>query len=87
LAEALRPLLPWTRFLAPPALEEFCREFAEILQSCASIGKMNRVAEVIADWKATAEAYADPAVASDLQRPRPGADARVPRPAGGSEEG
>ena len=80
LAEAVRPRLPWTRFLPLPALEEFGREFAETLEACASIGNMNRIAEVLADWKATAEAYADPALAAELRRPLPGADTLVPRP-------
>jgi hypothetical protein len=87
LAEALQPRLPWTRFLPVPALEEFGREFAETLEACASIGNMNRIAELLVDWKATAQAYADPALASDLRRPLPGTDLRVPRPAGGSKEG
>ena len=86
LVEALRPRLPWTRFLPPPALEEFGREFAETLEACASIGNMNRIAEVLADWKRTAETYADPALASDLRRPLPGTDTRVSRPARGAEE-
>jgi len=86
LTEALGPRLPWTRFLPAPALEEFCREFAETLEACASIGNMNRIAEVLADWKATAEIYADPELASDLQRPLPGTDIRPSRPASGSEE-
>ena len=87
LVEALRPRLPWARFLPPPALEEFAGEFAETLEACASIGNMNRIAEVLADWKATAEIYADPALASDLQRPLEGTDRRVPRPSSGAEEG
>lgn len=86
LAEVLRPRLPWTRFLPAPALEEFAREFAETLEACASIGNMNRISEVLSDWKATAEIYADPALASDLRRPLPGTDTRVPRPARGAEE-
>jgi hypothetical protein len=86
LAEALRPRLPWSRFLPAPALEEFGREFADTLEACASIGNMNRIAEVLADWKVTAEIYADPLLASDLRRPLPGTDTRVPRPASGSQE-
>ena len=86
LAEALRPRLPWTRFLPAPTLEDFGREFADTLEACASVGNMNRIAEVLADWKATAEIYADPSLASDLRRPLPGSDKRVPRPASGSKE-
>ena len=86
LAEALLPRLPWTRFLPPTALDEFAREFAETLEACASIGNMNRIAEVITDWKATAAIYADPALASDLQRSLAGTEVRVPRPTSGAEE-
>jgi len=69
LLEVLRPRLPWTRFLPESALEEFAREFAETLEACVSIGNMNRVAEIIVDWKEKAEAYADPALAADLRHP------------------
>ena len=64
-AEALGPRLPWTRLLPPAALEEFGRESAETLEAFASIGNMKRVSEVLADWGATAEVHAAPALAAE----------------------
>ena len=86
LAEAPRPRLPWTRFLPPTALDEFARELAETLEACASIGSMNRIAEVVTAWKATAAIYADLGLDSERQRPLAGTDMRVARPTSGAEE-
>jgi len=73
--------LPWIRFLPASAVEEFTRELGETLEACPTIGNMDRIAEVLAGWKATAEIYADPALANDLRRPLAGTGTRVPRPA------
>jgi hypothetical protein len=86
LAKALAPRLPWTRFLPAAELATFAREFAETLEACASIGNMNRVGELLRDWKATAELHADPALAAELRRPLAGTTVRVSRPSGGAEK-
>jgi hypothetical protein len=86
LSTALKPRLPWTRFLPAPELATFAREFAETLEACASIGNMNRVGELLHDWKVTAEIYADPALAAELKRSLAGTTIRVPRPSGVAEK-
>jgi hypothetical protein len=86
LSRTLAPRLPWTRFLPAAELATFAREFAETLEACASIGNMNRVGELLRDWKATAEIHADPALAAELKRPLAGTTIRVARPSGGAEK-
>jgi hypothetical protein len=64
----------------------FIREFAETLEACASVGKMDRLGELVDDWKATAAVHADPALAAKLKQPLPGTHDRVPRPSRGAQK-
>jgi len=72
---------PWVRFLPADARASFLREFLTTLEACASVGNMTRLAEMIADWKATAEIYSDPKLAAELSRPLTGTGTPVRRPA------
>jgi hypothetical protein len=51
---------PWTRFLPPNEVREFTKELTETLQAADSIDNLTPVSELIAQWRHTAEIYADP---------------------------
>lgn len=51
--------LPWVAFLPEHDREEFAVETAEMLRACASIGRYTAFAELIGDWRNTAEAWSD----------------------------
>lgn len=64
LPEAIRAAIPWTRVLPDADLPIFAAELAE----AASAGRDSPelVATLIREWRATAEAYADPAILDAL---------------------
>jgi hypothetical protein len=66
---ALASRFPWVRLLPADARDAFLCEFLAMLEACASVGNMTRLAELVSDWKATAEVYADPVLASELTKP------------------
>jgi hypothetical protein len=76
----LEARFPWARLLPPEALTTFMSEFTSTVEACASVGNTAKVAELLADWRATAEVYADPELAKNLKRPLAGNGAAVPRP-------
>jgi hypothetical protein len=51
---------PWVRFLPPNEVREFTKELTETLQAADSIDNLTPVSELIAQWRHTAEIYADP---------------------------
>lgn len=62
LASHLAEPFPWITFLPAGARREFVGEFLRVARACASVGRFDRLTIVLAAWKATAEAYADPRV-------------------------
>jgi len=68
---ALVEKLPWARLLPTHERETFVREFLETAEACASVGNNAPLAQLVHEWKATADIYADPALAADLKRPLP----------------
>ena len=80
LAGLLEKRYSWLRFLPLPAREEFVRELVQTIEAFASVGKVARIEEVVAGWKATAEIYAEPELAAKLMEPLPGTNIAVRRP-------
>lgn len=72
-ASALSAALPWVAFLPKPDREEFATEAADTLRACASIGRFTAFADLIEDWRNTAEIWSDPGLAASLR-------AEVPEP-------
>lgn len=58
--------LPWTRFLPDRDRAEFVTEFARTLEASADVDNFAAVGTVLAQWRATAEAWADPQVRAAL---------------------
>lgn len=72
-AVALAAALPWVAFLPEADREAFAIEAADTLRACASIGRFTAFADLIEDWRNTAEVWSDPALAASLS-------ADVPKP-------
>jgi len=71
---------PWLRLLPEGERATFIQEFAQTVEACAAIGNNSPLAQLLNEWKATAEVYAEPALLATLKRPSPGTAVRVPRP-------
>jgi hypothetical protein len=57
---------PWIRFLPAQDGDEFVKEFAEVLQAAESIDNLAPVAQLVTEWRHTAEIHADPELAATL---------------------
>jgi hypothetical protein len=71
---------PWLRFLPERERNVFLREFAETVEACAAIDNNAPIAQLLHEWKATAEVYADPSLAVALKGASKGTSIRVSRP-------
>lgn len=70
-AHALEERLPWVRFLPPAERETFTREFLATAEASGAAGNTAALAQLIHEWKATAEVWSDPKLATELRRPLP----------------
>lgn len=59
---------PWVRFLPQNAVQEFLVEFVSTARASTDLGVVSPIAQVITEWKHTAEIYADPELAKELQQ-------------------
>ncbi|TFD52367.1 hypothetical protein E3T46_05735 [Cryobacterium sp. Hh11] len=57
---------PWVAFLPARDRKRFAVETAETLRACASIGRYTAFAELMEDWRNTAEIWSDPDLAAAL---------------------
>ncbi|WP_037357103.1 hypothetical protein [Amycolatopsis orientalis] len=67
-AEALPAAFPWARYLSTEEVRTFVGELAETLERAESLGSPAPFAALVARWKQTAEAHADPELAAILRR-------------------
>jgi hypothetical protein len=65
-ADALVEALPWVRFLPDSDRATFIEEATDMLHACASLGRYTAFADLIEEWKATAEIWSDPELAQHL---------------------
>ncbi len=66
---ALEAGFPWVAFLPHKDRATFAGELTEVLVAAAALENFERVAEVLQEWRATAEIHADPVLASRLRKP------------------
>ena len=84
-AHALQERLPWARFLPPEERETFTREFLTTAEASGAAGNTAALAQLIHEWKATAEVWSDLKLAAELRRPLlapKGGPVRRPQPRG-----
>jgi hypothetical protein len=70
-AHALEDRLPWARFLPPAERDRFTREFLATAEASGAAGRPAALAQLIHEWKATAQVWSDPKLAAELRRPLP----------------
>jgi hypothetical protein len=66
LLEALSEVFPWTRFLPVDDRRLFLTELADTLRAVEDLDNLIPVAQLINEWKHTAEIHADPHLAAIL---------------------
>lgn len=80
LTQVLPAALPWVRFLPGPAVDAFAIELVDTVHSAAAIDNMAPVSQLLAEWRHTAEVYADSELHEVLTRPHEGDHGSVPAP-------
>jgi len=65
IASHLSDPFPWIEFLPDHARREFVGEFLRVARACAAVSRFDRLTVLLAAWRGTAEAYADPNIAID----------------------
>jgi hypothetical protein len=78
--QVLPAVLPWVRFLPPAAAGELAAEFVATAHAAAAVDNVAPVAQLLAEWRHTAEVYADPELHAALTRPHEGDHGRVTVP-------
>lgn len=56
---------PWIEFLPLQQRREFLTSFLRLARACASVNSFERLGIFLESWRATAAAYADPAITGD----------------------
>lgn len=65
-ASGLAAALPWVAFLPESDRGQLAVEAADTLRACASIGRYTAFADLIEDWRNTAEVWSAPDLAAAL---------------------
>lgn len=82
LSDALLDAFAWARFLPSDARDLFAQELTNTLLAAATVDVYTPVAQLVREWKATAEIHADPDLQRQLTKPVHATGDAVPRPAG-----
>ncbi len=69
LSAALQGAFAWVEFLPPQDRQLFAEELTQLLLASASVGIYSSVAQLIREWKTTAEIHTDPELTRRLQCP------------------
>jgi hypothetical protein len=70
--QVLPAALPWVRFLPEAAVEELAVEMVATINGAAALHNMAPVAQLLAEWRHTAEVYADPELHATLSQSHAG---------------
>jgi hypothetical protein len=82
LEQVLLDEFPWTSFLPEPDRQIFLTEFTRTVVAVAEVDNFAPLAQLVYEWRTTAEIHSDPTLASKLRRSIAGEGSRVLRPAG-----
>jgi hypothetical protein len=77
---ALREALPWATFLPEADLDQMLDELVDVAQGAAALDNLSPVAVLLAQWRHTAEVYADPVLHDRITREPEGDFGQVPVP-------
>jgi hypothetical protein len=73
-------VLPWMRFLPADAVDELVSEFIATGHAAVTLDNLAPISQMLAEWRHTAEIYADPELHAILSSPHEGDFGPVPRP-------
>lgn len=80
LRQALPDALPWTTFLPPEDVDTLLAELVDTARGAAALENLAPIALLLAQWRHSAEIYADPALFAILTREPEGDLGPVPAP-------
>jgi hypothetical protein len=80
LLDLLPRIFPWSMFLPPEDRIAFAQELVDIMAASSELGVSAPVLTLIAQWRNTADVWADPELLAILRSPRGGDFGPVPRP-------
>jgi len=80
IGRVLPHVLPWLRFLPEGSVGKIVAELVSVSTAARSIDSVAPVAQVLIEWRHTAEVYADPDLYAALTRDRGGDAGSVPLP-------
>ncbi len=80
LLDILPQVFPWVTFLPPEDRIAFAQELIDVMDASSELGVSTPVLTLIAQWRNTAEVWADPELLAILRSPREGDFGPVPRP-------
>lgn len=69
LQELLPEVLPWAQFLPAADRRILVQEFIKVTEAAASIDNMSPIAQLLIEWRHTAEVHADPELHALLATP------------------
>ena len=69
LSEALADAFPWFEFLPARDRRLFLDEFSRVVTAAAALDNYEPLSQLVREWRATAEVYADPKLARRLRHP------------------
>ena len=78
--DVLPTVLPWIRFLPDQDLDQLASEFVSTAEAAAAIGNTAAISQLLAEWRHTAEIYADPDLHQALVSQPTGDFGAVPQP-------
>jgi hypothetical protein len=80
-AELLPAVLPWSRFLPVGDVEQLATEFVATTEAVGSTGNLAPLAQLLTEWRHTAEIHADPELYHAVTRGDLSDHGPVPAPA------
>jgi hypothetical protein len=82
LGDALGDAFPWLEFLPSADRRLFLDEFTRVVTAAAAVDNYEPLTQLVREWRATAEVFADPKLARRLRGPLEAAGEPVAVPAG-----
>ncbi|MBV9010682.1 MAG: hypothetical protein JO272_01310 [Pseudonocardiales bacterium] len=70
LQELLPEVLPWVRFLPAADRHLLVQEFIDVTEAATSVDNVSPIAQLLVEWRHTAEVHADPELHALLSAPR-----------------